>query len=303
MTSDTWTVSGPQTIDVDGVTAVDATILTGRIDVVAHDNPARTDARVEVHAVEGRPLEVRLEGGTLRVSAGAVDSGWKGFVERFRSYSGLDRADVQIAVPPNAHVRVRTVRGDALVAGVRSGVRAATVYGSIVTTHTSGTARVDTVSGDVTLSEHDGDVTMDSVSGELTATGALGALRFDSVSGDITADSRTTPESTAINTVSGSVLLRVPDPAALDYAVRCVSGRLLVDGTEYRSTAGSALKRPAQSGAEGRSLRLSAVSGNITVLRGDAEYGFPDAPIADAPVPDAPFADAPIDELRMEGGL
>ncbi len=261
-----WTVDGPQIIDVPDVTALDATILNGRLDVVAHDDPAVTTARIEVHTVEGRPLEIWLEGGLLRIGSDPL-LGWRGFVETFRGYSGKDRADVHIALPLTAHARVRTVKGEALVAGVRSGARVATVSGSLVTARTRGALRVDTVSGDVTVSDHEGDVTMDSVSGELTATGRLGGVRADSVSGNITLDTLTTPTSVAVTVVSSDVLMRVPDPNELDFDVRCVSGRLLIDGSRFRARSGATVL-PADDGP-GRPARINAISGNVTVLRAE----------------------------------
>jgi hypothetical protein len=121
---------------------------------------------------------------------------------------------------------------------------------------------------------------MDSVSGSLTATGALRSLHLDSVSGSVTVDTRTTPAELAVNAISADVLVRLPDPDAMDYAIRCVSGRLLVDGTEQRGTTGS-FARPAREG-RGAPVRVSAVSGDVTVLRGAPEdaYGTRDAPIA-----------------------
>ena len=236
MTQESWTVTGPQIIELERVTALDATVIGGRIDVVAHDDPTRTDARVEVHSVTGRALEVRVEGSTLHVGYGSFVAGWKGFLERFRTYTGRDAADVHVAVPATVRTRVATVQGEALVAGVRDGLRLQTVTGSLLTSRTAGELRVDTVSGEVSASEHDGAVRMDSVSGGLTATGALRSLRLDSVSGSVTVDSRTTPSEVLVSAVSADVLVRLPDPDAMDYAIRCVSGRLLVDGAEQHRT-------------------------------------------------------------------
>ncbi|WP_353708729.1 DUF4097 family beta strand repeat-containing protein [Cellulosimicrobium sp. ES-005] len=290
MTQESWTVTGPQAIDLARVRTLDATVIGGRIDVVAHDDPTRTDTRVEVHSVVGRPLEVRLEGTTLRVGYGPFVAGWKGFLERFRTYTGKDAADVHVAVPATTTVKVATVQGEALVAGVRDGARLATVSGSVMTSRTRGELRVDTVSGEVSASEHDGPVRMDSVSGGLTATGALRSLRLDSVSGSVTVDTRTTPSEITVSAVSADVLVRLPDPDAMDYAIRCVSGRLLVDGTEQRGSARS-FHQPARTGA-GSPVRVSAVSGDVTVLRGAPDETSWDA--AGHPVEDAPVdADAP----------
>jgi hypothetical protein len=280
MTHESWTVTGPRTIGVEHVALLDATVIGGRIDVVAHEDPARTDVVVEVHSVTGRALEVAVDGTTLRIGYGSYEAGWKGFLERFRTYTGKDAADVHVAVPATTYAKVVTVQGEGLVAGLRNGVRVGTVTGSVMTSRTAGELRVDTVSGEVSASEHDGTVRMESVSGGLTATGALRSLRLESVSGAVTVDTRTTPSEVSVSAVSADVLVRLPDPDAMSYAIRCVSGRLLVDGTEQRSAAGS-FSRPAQHGPAA-SVRVSAVSGNVTVLRGsfeeDAERTSTDAP-------------------------
>lgn len=291
MTHESWTVTGPQAIDLAHVRTLDATVIGGRLDVVAHDDPARTDVRVEVHSVTGRPLEVRLDGSTLRVGYGPFGSGWKGFLERFRTYTGRDAADVHVAVPASTTVKVATVQGEALVAGVRDGARLATVSGSVVTSRTRGELRVDTVSGEVSASEHDGAVRMDSVSGSLTATGALRSLRLDSVSGSVTVDTRTTPDEIQVSAVSADVLVRLPEPDAMDYAIRCMSGRLVVDGEEQRGAARS-FHRPAVVGA-GAPVRVSAVSGDVTVLRGGVPSGTADAPATEDAAPDGDRADVP----------
>jgi DUF4097 and DUF4098 domain-containing protein YvlB len=293
MTQELWTLTGPQAIDLALVRRLDATMIGGRIDVVAHEDPARTDARVEVHSVSGRALEVRLDGTTLRVGYGPFEAGWKGFLERFRTYTGKDAAEVHVAVPAGAQVEVATVQGEALVAGAREGVRLATVSGAVMTSRTRGPLRVDTVSGEVAASEHDGPVRMESVSGGLTATGALRSLRLDSVSGSVTVDTRTTPDEITVSAVSADVLVRLPEPDAMDYAVRCLSGRLVVDGEEQRGSARS-FHRAARRGA-GAPVRVSAVSGDVTVLRGTA--GTSSAPV-DAPsvqdaAPDAPAWGSP----------
>ncbi len=113
---------------------------------------------------------MRLDGTTLRVGYGPFEAGWKGFLERFRTYTGKDSAEVHVAVPAGAQVEVATVQGEALVAGAREGVRLATVSGAVMTSRTRGPLRVDTVSGEVAASEHDGPVRMETVSGGLTAT-------------------------------------------------------------------------------------------------------------------------------------
>ena len=72
------------------------------LDVVVHDDPTETGARIEVHSVSGKPLEVSLADGELRVGYSFTLVGWEGFVEKFRTFRDKESADVHIAVPRTA---------------------------------------------------------------------------------------------------------------------------------------------------------------------------------------------------------
>lgn len=265
MATENWTVTGPQTIDVGPVGRLDANLLNGRIDVVVHDEPG---VRVEVHSLEGRPLEVRLDGDRLTVGYSPT-GGWQGFLDSFRNYRGKDRADVYVGVPAHVRVKLATVQGDGLVAGTQAKVSVATVGGSVMTTQTAGAVRVDTVTGEVTVRDHVGTLVMDSISGDLTASGALSDVKLNTVSGNVTLDSSSTPDAMNVNAVSADVLVRVPEPDELDYTLRCVSGRLVVDGVEHRGTPGGAYRQAGPAGTTGKKLQVNSVSGNVTVLRGE----------------------------------
>ena len=64
MSENTWTVTGPQTIDVDGVTSLKLGIVRGRFDIVTHDEAV---TRIEVSDVHGDPLAISLVDGRLEV--------------------------------------------------------------------------------------------------------------------------------------------------------------------------------------------------------------------------------------------
>ncbi|MBD7999149.1 DUF4097 family beta strand repeat-containing protein [Oerskovia gallyi] len=301
MATENWTVTGPQTIDVGPVDRLDANLLNGRIDVVVHDEPG---VRVEVHSIEGRPLEVRLDGDRLTVGYSPT-GGWQGFLDSFRNYRGKDRADVYVGVPAHVRVKLATVRGDGLVAGTQAKVSVATVGGSVMTTQTTGAVRVDTVSGEVTVRDHVGTLVMDSVSGDLTASGALTDVKLNTVSGNVTLDSSATPDVMNVNAVSADVLVRVPEPDGLDYTLRCVSGRLVVDGVEHRGTPGGAYRQAGPSGTPGKKLQVNSVSGNVTVLRGEpADAAAWDGPAGQATGTGAhpwSYDDAPTDAYPGDG--
>src|SRR6188768_2102160 len=124
MAEESWVVSGPQVIEVDEVRSLRVQLVAGRVDVVTHDEPG---ARVEVHDVDGRPLEVSLSDGELRVGYQFTLGGWDGFLEKFRNFRGKDKADVHIAVPRGVHAKVGTVSADGLLAGIAEDASVSTV--------------------------------------------------------------------------------------------------------------------------------------------------------------------------------
>lgn len=270
---ETWTVTGPQVVELDDVRRLEAGVVDGRLDVVVHDGPG---VRVEVHAVDGRPVELRLDGDRLRVGHSVGLGGWARWVVGIADLMGRARADVHVAVPADVAVRLSTVRGEGLVAGTRQGVTVSTVSGSVLTSRTAGRLEGSTVTGDLTVRDHEGPLRLDTVSGEVTASGSADEVDLSSVSGDVTLDLATQPSRVETSTVSGDLLLRVPDPDALECRISCVSGRVLVAGVEERAPRGAATTRaarhPAPGGAPSR-LTVSAVSGNVTVLGGDAATG------------------------------
>ena len=86
MVTESWVVAGPQIIEVEQVDSLRVQLVGGRVDVVVHDDPTETGARIEVHSVSGKPLEVSLADGELRVGYSFTLVGWEGFVEKFRTF-------------------------------------------------------------------------------------------------------------------------------------------------------------------------------------------------------------------------
>ncbi|WP_425956377.1 DUF4097 family beta strand repeat-containing protein [Xylanimonas sp. McL0601] len=265
MAAERWTVTGPQTIELDGVTALAVHIVDGRADVVAHDEPV---TRVEVHAVDGRAVEVRLDDDGRLVVGHETLSGWKAFFENFRDFTGRARADVYVAVPRDVPIKVGTVRGETLLAGTRGTGQASTVSGSVLVTDAEGSLDVTTVSGEVTVRDHRGDVGTNSVSGGVTVTGWVPAVDTNTVSGSVTLDLYDQPRQVRCSSVSGAVLVRLPDVSVVDARLSGVSGRLVVGGIEANGF-GSKVLRPARPAAT--ILTANAVSGDVTVIGRQAE--------------------------------
>jgi hypothetical protein len=286
MSADSWTVTGPQTIELNGVTSVDAHVVDGRLDIVAHDEPV---VRVEVHSVEGRSLEVRLEAGRLVIEHESGLSGWGSFMKRFADFGGKAHADIHVAVPAGTSVRLGTVRGEGLLAGTTAGASASTVSGSLLVSRTAGDLKLNTVSGEVTVRDHVGDVTSNTVSADVVVSASADSVTSSSVSGDVTFDLVSQPHSVRVNTVSGNMLLRVPDERAVEVSVQSVSGRVTLGGLQFTGGGSKVAGGDRATGPGVMHLRVTGVSGDVTVI------GGPQDAVADAPSGTVPADQSPVE--------
>ncbi|RYV50164.1 DUF4097 family beta strand repeat-containing protein [Pengzhenrongella frigida] len=265
MSIDTWVVTGPQIIEVDQLDALRVGLVRGRVDVVARDEPG---ARIEVHSVDGRPLEVSLTGGELRVGYAFTLRGWDSFLDDFRNLRDKDTADVHIAVPRQVAVRLGTVDAEGLLAGVLAGASVSTVSGSIVTDGTRGSVVAKSVSGEIVVRDHDGDLRLNSVSGELTASGALARVVASTVSGPITLDVSSHAASIVATSVAGDVTIRLPAGRGVTISARSLTGRVVVDGHEHKGPTPGQTKVELTTADGACSITANTVSGHLTVLRG-----------------------------------
>ena len=142
----------------------------------------------------------------------------------------------------------------------------------------------------MTVRDHVGDVTSNTVSADVVVSASADSVTSTSVSGDVTFDLVNQPHSVRVNTVSGNMLLRVPDERAVEVSVQSVSGRVTLGGLQFTGGGGSRVTggdRPAGPGV--MHLRVTGVSGDVTVIGGPQD--------ADA---DAPARTAPADQTPVE---
>ncbi|HEY0188281.1 MAG TPA: DUF4097 family beta strand repeat-containing protein [Cellulomonas sp.] len=288
MATESWVVIGPQVIEVEDVRAVRVRVNGGRVDVVAHEDPARTDARLEVHRVDGFPLEITFVDGELRVGVRSVN-GLDGILDRLRGPHQRDRVDVHLAVPQTTWATVASVNADLLLAGVHQDAAVSTVGGSVVVDGTRGALSVKSVSSDVVVRDHQGDLSVGTVSGAATASGALARVQVTTVSGEVTLDCLAATSVCQIRTVSGDVAVRLPAGHGVGIEARSVSGRVVVDGVERGE------RRPGRTTVDLRDPQATCyvtsqtVSGHLTVLHGaPIEPGVADAPATEPTAPTAP---------------
>ncbi|MBU4214931.1 MAG: DUF4097 domain-containing protein [Actinobacteria bacterium] len=265
MATESWVVAGPQVIEVEDVRSLRVQVIGGRVDVVGQDGPS---ARLEVHSVQGRPIEVTLCDGELRIGYADTLSTWESFLDRLRTFRSNDRADVHVAVPRTAAVRIGTVSAEGLLAAVGEDASVGTVSGALLVDDTRGQLVARTVSGDVVVRGHHGPLTLNSVSGDLAASGELTAVHVNTVSGSVTLDVTSTTSSLSATTVSGDVTVRLPSQAGLQVKAQSVSGRLVVDQIEHKGPGFGTRTVDQSSGDGGCYLSATSVSGDVTVLRG-----------------------------------
>lgn len=273
-----WTIEESATLELDGVVALKATLVGGSVNVLAAaDRPT-----IVVEDVKGPPLQVDHEAGMLTIGHTRMLEGVLGWLRNQQA-----RATVTVTVPPDCPVELNMISADAVVTGlsVRTSVRSAS--GDVVLDGVGGRVDASTVSGRIEAQGLDGAVSFTSVAGDLTlAGGSIHRLNARTVSGRITADvALETDPALTVNTVSGEVVLRLPEAASAEVHLSSAAGRIDTsfprlrhhDRTMARTVTGTL-------GTGEGQLTVNTVSGGITLLSrpGPEE----DRDLFDAPVED-----------------
>ncbi|PCN49718.1 hypothetical protein Csp2054_01925 [Curtobacterium sp. 'Ferrero'] len=261
MAQEKWLVEEPKVIDTGIVRRLRVGLVGGQVDVVAHDEPT---ARVEVHSVSGKPLMVEVDGDTLTVDHPQIR--WDDPIGFLKSFRGRAQADVSILVPRDAPLTLGVVSAGSLLSGTNRGATLHTVSGDVVVDGVAGDVTVNAVSGTTTVRELDGALTVHTVSGDVVATGAIPRFQADGVNADVVLDLHGTPDSARVNTVSGSVSVRLEDGVPYRCTVSTASGKLQFDDSEIRGVRGSYVKQGGELSGQWLDLKVNSVSGDIAVL-------------------------------------
>ncbi|WP_353814677.1 DUF4097 family beta strand repeat-containing protein [Agromyces sp. SYSU T00266] len=265
MAIEKWVVNPGESrvIDLELVRKLKVSLIGGKVDVIAHDEPG---ARVEVSNVTGKDLMIRIDGDSLEIDHPQLR--WDNFLEVFKGFTGSAKAEVSILAPRHVAMKLGVVSGDALVSGFDNDGKFSSVSGDLVIDNHAGDVECSSVSGEVSVGDHTGKVTAHTVSGDVTVTGEVGSFNVDTVSGDMVLDAKGTPSRVDTNSVSGDLTLRFDSGSGARYRVNTVSGKLLLDDTQIKGTLGKGFERVTGE-LEGTWLDLGAnsVSGDISVIR------------------------------------
>lgn len=274
MSENSWTVTEPQVIDVDGVKSLKLGMVRGRFDIVTH---ADSVVRLEINDVQGDPVAVSLTDGRLEVRHQLHGpQGWFKNLMGTVNHNSENSAVISIAVPAHVSVEAGTVSGDGLVSGIAANTRLSTVSGSVMADSTAGDLHVQTVSGEVSIRNHTGVLTAKSVSGEVTASGRLSNIRANTVSGDMSFDLLGFTHDFGANSVSGDITIRLPHDVGVDIIAKSASGAVVIGDQRYTVVGG---KVETIAGPDGQLMlvRTNSVSGKTSIFHrtvaGNAEAG------------------------------
>ena len=288
-TTSEWSVKEPGKLTFDQpVTGLHVRIVNGTVNVVGTDEGS---ARLEVSEIEGPPLVVTQEGGTLTVAY--EDLPWKGLLKWLDRKGWRRTAVVSLAVPADTRVEVGVVGAAAVVSGVNGPTVVKGVTGDTTLVGLSGPVRADTVSGSLEAQAVTGDLRFNSVSGDLTVVEGSGpSVRAESVSGSMIVDlDPEGPTDVQLTNVSGEIAIRLPHPADAEVEANTASGKIsnAFDDLRVHGQWG-AHRVTGRLGAGTGKLRATTVSGSIALLR-RPEQG--DEPTDSTPAPETESRPAP----------
>ncbi|MFJ3444225.1 DUF4097 family beta strand repeat-containing protein [Streptomyces sp. NPDC086081] len=283
-----WSVTEPSKLTFDEpVSDLHVRLVNGTVNVVGTDEGS---ARLEISEIEGPPLVVTRQGGTLTVAY--EDLPWKGFLSWLDRKGWRRSAVVSLAVPAATRVELGVVGAAAVVSGIESPTVVKGVTGDTTLVGLSGPVRADTVSGSLEAQDVTGDLRFNSVSGDLTVVeGAGRSVRADSVSGSMIVDlAPDGPTDVKLTSVSGEIAIRLPHRADAEVEANTASGAVsnAFDDLRVHGQWG-AHKITGRLGAGTGTLRATTVSGSIALLRRPARDDDP-APQDAHPGTDSPPA-------------
>lgn len=271
MTIEKWVIAPGESrvIDLELVRKLKVSLIGGKVDVIAHDEPG---ARIEITGVTGKDLRVEIDGDVLEIDHPQLR--WDNFIEAFKGFVGSAKAQVSILAPRHVALKLGVVSGEALLSGFATDAKLSTVSGDIVLDSHEGDVELSSVSGELSAGNHTGRITAHSVSGDVVATGDIVSFNADTVSGNMIVDTEGTPDRIDTNTVAGDLTVRFAPGSGARYRINTVGGTVLLDDTTVKGMLGKGFERVVGELA-GRWLDLGAnsVSGNISVMRRAATAG------------------------------
>ncbi|QDG88811.1 DUF4097 family beta strand repeat-containing protein [Pseudarthrobacter sp. NIBRBAC000502770] len=265
-----WTVTGPQSIEVDAVTSLKLGLVRGSFTITEHDDPS---VRLQFSEVHGDPVAVSLNGGRLEVRHQLHGAqGWFKNLMETVNHNSDNAAAVTVAIPRGVEVEAGTVSGEGLASGISAHVRLNTVSGAVTAEDTSGELQVNTVSGQVSVRNHRGVLTAKSISGEVTASGHFTHVRTNTVSGHLDFNLLGYTQDFGSNSVSGDLTITLPADVGVDIVAKSAGGAVILDGSQCLPTNGK-VETIAGPDMQLMLVRTNSLSGKTTIIHAPGPVG------------------------------
>ncbi|CAM3297162.1 hypothetical protein PSET11_02196 [Arthrobacter ulcerisalmonis] len=239
MSDQTWTITEPQAVSLDDVTAVKLGMISGRFDIRPHAEPG---ILVDISEVIGDPVAISRVGNHVDIRHQLHGpQGWLKSLMETVSHAGANSAVIHIYYPTDAVVdlEVGTVSGDGAVVGLTGVIRLNTVNGSLTADHTRGELHINTVGGAVSATDHSGVLTAKAVSGVVDASGPMTHVRASTVSGDLIFGLTGQPQDIGTNAVSGNVTITLPADVGADIVAKAASGAVVIENQHFAQVTGT----------------------------------------------------------------
>jgi DUF4097 and DUF4098 domain-containing protein YvlB len=268
-------VDARRAADPDGVVEIDG--AGGAIRIIGWDKP-----EVHVTGTLGDGAEgLSLDGTSRRIRIDVETEG--------NPHSVV--SNLEIRVPAGSRIEVDAMSADITVLDVTGTVTADTVAGSIGVTGSArevtlesvngsvdvacacARAHVESVNGSITVKGARGEVEASTVNGSLDVTGgSFERARLETVNGRITFDGELQKRATLeVESVGGSVELRLPATTAADFTINTFSGSIRngLGGQQPRNTSRFTSEKELvfTAGAGGATVTIQTLSGDVIVSK------------------------------------
>lgn len=232
--------------------------------------PLGPEGTISIHNISGNVRAVGYDGQAVIVTA--YREGRDREVVEIVDRSSANRVDVKVRYPEecncDASVRFEVqiprsipYRFDSL----------SSISGNVSVTNVTGNLKAKSISGSVTVKNIAGTAEATSVSGEVTVEEAAGAVSAKSTSGDVKVDMTNMQGSDRLefSSISGNVSVRLPANADAEVEMSVMTGGLKTDFPLQIEDRGFGPGKRAHGfiGAGARKMKLSSVSGNVSLTR------------------------------------
>ena len=274
---------------VEGIPSVNIGNVHGQVTVQPGEagEVSITAVKHEGERADRTEIEIWQEAdGSVHARARQEESG-----KLFSLWNRPARVDFSVRVPPEVNLAVKCVSADLEVHGLRGELQFKSVSGRIAAREVAGKASFESVSGRILGEKVSGALKVRTVSGKVTLKDSdLPTLTATSVSGAMDLHTPLGEGPYHLKTVSGSVMMRVPEEAGGRVHFKSISGRArfsqeVVSATNGMHVPGAPRNQTYDLGGDGPEISFNSVSGSLNLIGPEDDSELAQAPAEEEPAP------------------